>query len=125
MTGIETNFQLKAWKRQLARIAEELAEAAQAIPEGLRSDRMIEAYLSLNRVIDKLDLARSIPQDLEETPLLLQLSVQAVRESAVRDESARKRCETIGGGVPLKMENARSSKIERFRKPAILKSTGE
>src|SRR5213594_3480199 len=112
MTGIETNFQLKAWKQQLARIAEELSAAAQAIPEGLRQDRMIEAYLTLNRVIDKLDCARAIPQDPEETPLLLQLSLQAVRES-----SSREQCETIGGGVPLKMENARSAKIERFRKP--------
>src|SRR5438093_7610431 len=120
MTGIETNFQLKAWKRELARIAEELAEAAQAIPEGLRQDRMIEAYLTLNRVIVKLDFARAIPQDDDETPMLIQLSVQAVRESA------RKRCETIGGGVPLKVERADSGKVSRFPKPrTCIPSNGE
>src|SRR2546421_3639171 len=120
MTGIETNFQLKAWKRRIEQLAQEISEAAQAIPESIRQDRMIEAFLTLNRVADKLDFARAIPGDAQETPLLLKLSIQEHRERA-----ARQRCEEVGSNGSPQMETADSLKVSRFPKPETLNQHGE
>jgi hypothetical protein len=117
MTGIETNFQLKSWKSQIANLASELTMACANMPDSLRRDHMIDATIKLGRAADMLDLARAIA-DPEEVKVLLALSVQEFRQKA-----EQKRCQEIGSEVLPKMETADARKVSRFPKPTILQSS--
>src|SRR5687768_12563527 len=90
-TGIETNFQLKHWKTRIQQIADEITAASMQITVNPRQDRMVESVLILNRVVEKLDFARAIPGDRDETAILMHLSVEEFRR-----KKAQQKCVEVG-----------------------------
>ena len=112
MSGIETNFNLKSWKSRVLQLASELTIACANMPDSLRKDRMIDAMIKLLRAADMLDCARALA-DPEEVNLLLKLSVQDFRQKA------QKKCQEIGGEVPLENGTGPRVNVSPFPKPLI------